>query len=212
MRKLDLTGKRFGRLVAMGKATKDKQGKTRWMCRCDCGKSTIVRTYCLNREDTQSCGCLSIEKRTKHGMNGTRPHRIWQLMRSRCSLPGASGYKYYGGRGIKVCDSWDNSFLSFWNDMKEEYDDSLTIDRIDNNGNYEKSNCRWVSYQVQVHNSRMRSTNKTGTEGVCKEKSGKYLVQITLNKIRHKLGRFKTIDEAIKVIKIAEPWVKANIK
>jgi hypothetical protein len=95
----------------------------------------------------------------KHGMYKTRPYSIWNGMKSRCNNKKACGYNLYGGRGIKVCDEWNN-FVKFWDDMKDGYKNSLTIDRIDNDGNYCKENCRWATYKEQNNNKRNNKTFK----------------------------------------------------
>ena len=99
---------------------------------------------------------MTKRKREQHGMTNTRIYRIWKRMRSRCSNPNCWNYKYYGGRGITVCSRWD-SFITFYNDMKENYTDHLTIDRKNNNKGYEPSNCQWVSRKEQVLNQRYYS-------------------------------------------------------
>ena len=158
----DVTGKRFTRLVAMSPAGKDKHGNTTWLCKCDCGEEKIVPIGSLTSGNTKSCGCLNRENlsknpnRTIHGMSKTRLYNTWNKMKNRCNSPNSNEYKYYGGRGIKVCDEWQK-FEPFcdWA-LANGYSDDLSIDRIDNDGNYEPSNCRWVDFITQVNN---RSSN-----------------------------------------------------
>ena len=173
MKALDLTGQRFGRLTAIEKVGK-QGGHIMWLCQCECGNTTIVQGTVLKNGRTKSCGCLWDEAiasfnhserrkettrkaKSKHGMKGTRLYRIWQGMKSRCGNPNIPCYPYYGGRGITVCDEWKNSFEAFrdWA-LSHGYSDELTIDRMDVNGNYEPSNCRWASMAEQNKNKRRR--------------------------------------------------------
>ena len=155
---IDLTGQRFGRLVVLGFDKKSNDRQYMWLCRCDCGDVVSVRGYSLRSGNTQSCGCLqketNIKLRQTHGMTKTRVYNIWKSMRQRCSIPSTSGYKYYGGRGIKVCNEWQD-FEPFYKwAISNGYADNLTIDRIDVNGNYEPSNCRWITLKEQQMNTR----------------------------------------------------------
>ncbi|WP_461246525.1 hypothetical protein [Treponema sp. R6D11] len=164
MRKIiDMAGKRFGRLKVIGL---HNAGKTsRWNCLCDCGKTTIVNSQSLRRGFTKSCGCLSAElltkgHRIKHGLTlkNRRLARIWYGMKDRCFNVKNSRYNRYGGRGITVCDEWKNDLLLFFTwAMNNGYADNLSIDRIDNDGNYCPENCRWVSNGEQARN---KSSNR----------------------------------------------------
>jgi hypothetical protein len=151
---LNLTGERFGRLVAVRRTVRVVSV---WMCQCDCGRVRKVTLGKLRSGVTRSCGCLKTDetrrRNFKHGMSGTRIYDIWGGMMKRCYSKNGSRYKDWGGRGIRVCERWHH-FPNFLEDMKEGYASHLTLDRIDNDGNYEPSNCRWATVSMQNSNTR----------------------------------------------------------
>lgn len=159
MRPLELTGKRFERLTVIERAGPDSRGAICWHCRCDCGKERSFRGSDLKRGFIKSCGCWNSEvttaRNTSHGGSATRLYHIWQAMKNRTQNIGdARAFGYYGARGISVCSEWQQ-FEPFraWA-LANGYADNLSIDRVDNDGNYEPSNCRWADQATQVRNRR----------------------------------------------------------
>lgn len=125
-------------------------------CICDCGNEKITRLSLIKSGNTKSCGCAGRdyqENRGTHHKTHSRIYRIWFNMRQRCNAPTRNAYARYGGRGIKVCERWDKSFEAFYEDTKEGYNDSLTLDRINNNKGYEPGNVRWVTKLQQMQNT-----------------------------------------------------------
>ena len=161
MRRIDLTGQKFGRLTALYRLHNTK-GKTKWLCICDCGDLAEVRLNSLQQGAIKSCGCYRKETTKKlgksckkHGLTGSRLYHIWRCMKIRCYNKNAPYYKNYGGRGITICDEWRNDFKVFYNwAINNGYQENLTIDRIDVNGNYEPNNCRFISTKEQCNNKR----------------------------------------------------------
>lgn len=203
---VDLIGQRFGRLVVIEKSEKrDSGGNVFWLCKCDCGKDTLVSTHSLKVGHCKSCGCYKIDVNreqgkqcfTKHGKKYTRIYNIWCSMKQRCYGKNVKSYKYYGARGITICDEWKNDFMSFYNwAMNNGYQDNLTIDRINVNGNYEPNNCRWCTVLEQSNNRRSNHlVVYNGVEMTVKQLSE--LCDIQYHTLLGRLLKGWTVDRAV---------------
>jgi len=175
-KKIDLTGMKFGRLTVIEESKeRKKDNRVMWRCICSCdkGKEVNVRSWVLISGETKSCGCLISESITKinkrkktHGKrrnedgSTNKMYSIWSSMKARCNRKNHKAYKYYGGRGIKVCDEWRNSFEQFYNDMGD-CPGGYSIERINNNGNYCKENCMWIPVEKQQRNKTTTKLNET---------------------------------------------------
>ena len=200
MKFLDLTNKRFNRLLVLER-TKNKGKKTAWKCLCDCGNIVYVETTNLTSNRTKSCGCLKMEKliqrSTTHNQRHTKLYEVWKTMKQRCFNPNNQSFHRYGGRGISVCEEWKNSFSSFYEwSIKNEYKEGFSIDRIDNNGDYCPKNCRWADKLTQANNTR---TNKyISFQGEVKTLAQwSRILNIPYKKLQSQLQN-KTLEEIIK--------------
>lgn len=152
----DLLGQRFGRWTVLGLSSKISLSRqAKWDCRCDCGNVGIVRRYQLLSGHSQSCGCARVGKLTnfKHGYGRHPICAAWRKMIQRCEDHNCKSFKDYGARGIKVCDRW-RDFNAFRDDMLPSWSEELSLDRIDNDGSYEPTNCRWATSAQQNRNTR----------------------------------------------------------
>lgn len=179
MKNIDILNQKFGRLTAIEKSN-NICGKTAWKCICDCGNIAYVTTSNLTCNRIKSCGCIKQEllmrRNITHNQRHTRLYEVWKGIKQRCYNPKHRAYHNWGGRGIKMCEDWKNNFQSFhdWSyangycpENQKDEKNKLTIDRIDVNGNYEPSNCRWVKRSKQARNTRANKIISYRNEEYC---------------------------------------------
>ncbi len=206
--KLDLAGQVFHRLTVISEAGRSTDKKVTWHCECSCGNKVIVVSNHLRRGTTRSCGCLQkealsrtiSEKVKTHGLTNHPLFKVWENMRDRCSNPRHKSYKYYGGKGILVCDRWDSAFKNFYADVIDGYGKGLQLDRKDNNGNCEPENVRWVTPQQNMQNIGSRGGSSSTYKGVSfNKKHQKWAASITRDGKKKWLGLFTKEEEAAAV-------------
>lgn len=185
MKFIDLTGERFGMLTVMER-TENRGTTTMWLCQCDCGNSSVVSSQNIRLGRTKSCGCQLV----KHGQKGTRLYNIWGGMKSRCYRKSHKWYERYGGRGITICEEWLHNFQAFYDwAIKNGYEEGLSIDRIDNDKNYEPSNCKWSNQTDQIRNRSIAiSVNINGIEKSLEELAEETGIPYMALYKRHKKG------------------------
>lgn len=158
---IDITGHRFGRLVAIERTGTSPGGQPIWLCQCDCGERAHVRSQSLREGVTSSCGCFNreqkrdicIRRNTTHGESGSAEYRTWCAIKERCATPSHWSYRKYGARGVRVCQRWIESYDAFLADMGRKPTPEHTLDRYpDPNGGYEPDNCRWATQRQQQNN------------------------------------------------------------
>lgn len=209
-------GVTFNYLKLLKISGKDKNGKKLGIFKCTlCGNEKEMRITEVRNGYSKSCGCLSKlkskERLKKHGLTGTKVHSDWKAMRQRCTNPNYSSFHRYGGRGITYADEWED-FSQFYKDMGEPPSSKHQLDRIDNNGNYCKENCRWVLPQENCNN-RSVYKNKTGYTGVSENtsKAGRYSSYFCVNRKHIQVGTFSTPEEAYKArIEAIKKYNKEN--
>ena len=174
---------------------------------CDidtCSNKHLSKGYCSKHYYRfKRTGSPYLVRSERHGMRYTSEYKSWCEMKYRCFNLNCERYSDYGGRGITVCDEWKGSFSIFYNDMGDKPSDKHSLDRIDNNGNYEPSNCRWATDEQQARNQRIRKSNTTGVTGVYKV-GDKWVSKIGVSNKLIVLGTFKTKTDAVKARKDAE--------
>lgn len=207
-RNIDIANKRFNRLLVIEKKHKNKHGAYQWLCVCDCGNKTYAASSDLKSGKKKSCGCMVAEKARInnyiHGhateVDGRTPTYVsWRNMINRCSREYEKSFKYYGAKGIKVCDEWLNSFEQFLSDMGER-PDGCTLDRKDNEKDYCPENCIWSSLNKQARNKGMQVNNKSGYKNVHWRKNRWVVVFKWGGKSRY-FGSFTSLDDAAKAAK-----------
>lgn len=203
---IDITGRRFGRLVVTKRVFLKKK-VTHWECSCDCGNKITVWATSLMSGNTKSCGCYrneqSRDRAKTHGRYGTKTYGSWVSMKRRCLEKSHNRYHVYGGRGIKICDRW-LKFENFYADMGKK-PEGMQLDRIDNNGNYEPSNCRWVSL---IDNIRNKPSTRLNTEAVKVIKYAIKHMDVSISKLAE---LYNVSYGAIDGIKRGRSWKNVNI-
>lgn len=198
MGRIDLTGQRFGKLLVLSPAP-NVNGRTAWLCRCDCGTNAVKITKYLRNGDTTSCGCAGKHVyETKHGLANKIPeHYIWKQMRRRCNSPRVKDYPRYGGRGIRVCKRWE-SFAAFLKDMGRRPSPHHSIDRVDNNGDYCPENCIWATDAQQRRNKRTSVILTRPRDGrTLNIKDWAREIGVTANTIHRRLRNGWSLDDAL---------------
>ena len=203
--RLNLVGKKYNKLTVIKFDHVNKHGQAMWLCRCDCGNKTVVNGRNLRNNNTKSCGCLikgastRVGKKT-HGMSKSPEFIAWRSMKNRCTNKQCKSFKNYGGRGIKVCDRWIESFQNFYDDMGQRPSKKHSIDRIDNDGDYTPENCRWTTDIKQNNNLRRNVYIECDGETKTIAEWSKFL-NVPYFKIHYRLHNGFDMEQVIKSMK-----------
>ena len=205
---IDLTEQVFGRLTVIERVPTIHCGETRWRCKCSCGNEVVTTTGRLRNGSAKSCGCLHREsarnlgaKSKTHGSTHTRLYRIWANMKTRCLNPRNKNFEHWGLRGITICDLWKTSFEEFqkWA-IRSGYNDTLTLDRIDNMKGYSPENCRWVTAKIQARNTRKNRIITWNGESHCLAEWAEIL-QTPITTLYNRLSRLP-VNEASELSRV----------
>lgn len=199
---IDIVGKKFGKLTVI-KRNFDIKDKTAWWCMCDCGNTELISVIGnnLKRNTTKSCGCILKKMMTKHSLKEHPLYDVWSSMKQRCSNKNNKSYINYGARGISVCEEWENDVVCFieWCELNG-YKKGLEIDRINTNGNYEPSNCQFITKakNLEVGKTTKQNNNTSGYTGVIWHKRNKkWMAQIKIDRNNIGLGYYDNIEDAL---------------
>ena len=203
--KIEMLGKKFGKLTVIEEAGQNKNGTFEYLCRCDCGNEIIVNGSSLRRGHSKTCHKKGCGLNKTHGLRFTEFYKKYHQMLYRCKR---KDNELYHKRGITVCNEWKgkNGLINCYNwSLKNGYEEGkgLSLDRVDNEKGYEPSNCRWVNWYIQAENKRISAKNKTGVAGVYM-RNGKYVTAITAKRKKIHLGTYETLQEAKEIRKQAE--------
>lgn len=206
MELVEMIGKRFGMATVIERAGSNRQNEACWKCICDCGNTFITRGSNLRTGNTKSCGCymaINASRQFKtHGMSRSRIYFIWSSMKARCYNSNCKEYKFYGARGILICDEWKDSSRFFEWAINNGYRDDLTIERIDCNGNYEPCNCTFISKKEQGRNTRtVIRILSDGGYMTAKEVSELLSVSHSTIERMYHAGLIPTVDDAIRIVR-----------
>lgn len=190
-----IIGETFGKLTVIEELKGSNQGETTLLCKCECGNEKVIRKNHVTSGKTQSCGCFRKGRKNKHDLRHTRIYNIWASMKQRCTDEKCKNYERYGGRGIFICDSW-KTFINFYEDMKEGYSDTLSLERINNNDGYYKENCRWATSQEQALNRRSNRIVEVNGEKMPITKACEVL-GIPYSTVRTRLYRGWSLEKAL---------------
>lgn len=189
------SGAIFGRWTVLQEAERDRWGARMYSCRCICGRERAVKVSALHSGQSRSCGCTSTDAKVTHGMSQSRLYMVWRGMFDRTQNPNHSEYANYGGRGIRVCERW-HRFELFAADMASGYAKGKQLDRVDNDGNYEPTNCRWTDHRSNQRNKRSNHRVQWHGQTLIVQEWAE-LLRLNANTIVYRLRRGWSVDRAL---------------